>query len=336
MSDVAIVYQSSDAGAPQLTGQAGSLTALLDAVLVNGYGSGAASKAGAGWSIAYSGANKRAYRNEQASGTGAYLRVDDSGSDFRIARVRAFESMSTIDAGVGPSPTTAQSSSGRVWVKSESADAVARIWTAVATRRAVYLFTSPMAVTDVGYERVALTPHFAGDIASHAEGDQSRFLLIDNPYSGFTAATYTGFTAPAAHWADPAVMPGTPVGHLLRPYTQQQGSTPAAVARCGSGAAPNTFALGGSGAAFPDPVSGGLMFDRALVIEAVGVVRGHLPGVFIPLHTRPFAEGDVITDLAGLGGAKVLAKVAYAAVGSRPIGNSGYFGQLLFDLSNPW
>ena len=32
------VYRSDDAGAPNLTGAAGSLIAILDAVLVNGYG----------------------------------------------------------------------------------------------------------------------------------------------------------------------------------------------------------------------------------------------------------------------------------------------------------
>ena len=36
------VYKSTDGSAPVLTGQAGSLTTLLDAVLVNGYGAATA------------------------------------------------------------------------------------------------------------------------------------------------------------------------------------------------------------------------------------------------------------------------------------------------------
>jgi hypothetical protein len=52
------VYRSTDASAPVLTGQVGSLTALLDAVLVNGYGALSA----AGWTIAQTTTNKRGYK----------------------------------------------------------------------------------------------------------------------------------------------------------------------------------------------------------------------------------------------------------------------------------
>jgi len=52
------LYQSTDSGAPALSGQAGSLLEVLDACLVNGYGG----KAAAGWGIAFSSGNKRVYR----------------------------------------------------------------------------------------------------------------------------------------------------------------------------------------------------------------------------------------------------------------------------------
>jgi hypothetical protein len=52
------VYRSTDASAPVLTGQVGSLTALLDAILVNGYGALTA----AGWTIAQTTTNKRGYK----------------------------------------------------------------------------------------------------------------------------------------------------------------------------------------------------------------------------------------------------------------------------------
>lgn len=67
------VYKSTDSGAPTITRSLGSLIALLDACLVNGYGS----KAAAGWTKSFSGTNKAIYRQ----GTGSsqrYLYVDDS------------------------------------------------------------------------------------------------------------------------------------------------------------------------------------------------------------------------------------------------------------------
>ena len=54
---VPTVYRSDDASAPVITGTAGDLVMALDAILVNGYGA----KSAAGWTIAYTGANKRAY-----------------------------------------------------------------------------------------------------------------------------------------------------------------------------------------------------------------------------------------------------------------------------------
>ena len=66
------VYSSTDTSAPTLNNLKGSLVALLDAVLVNGYGTQSA----AGWSIAYTASSGRVYR--QGTGNQYYLRVDDT------------------------------------------------------------------------------------------------------------------------------------------------------------------------------------------------------------------------------------------------------------------
>ena len=62
------LYSYTDVGAPSLAGNVlGGLPPILDACLVNGYGS----KAAAGWAIAYTGTNVRTYR--PASGNRYYL-----------------------------------------------------------------------------------------------------------------------------------------------------------------------------------------------------------------------------------------------------------------------
>ncbi len=111
---------SADASAPVLDGTPGSLIALLDAVLVNGYGS----HPGLGWTIAFTDTNKRAYR--MPAGTSqAYLRVVDDGtlSSGQVANVNAYTAMSDIDTGTGPLST-----SGGYVIKSRTADATARSW----------------------------------------------------------------------------------------------------------------------------------------------------------------------------------------------------------------
>lgn len=95
----ATLYLSTDSGAPVLNTTAGSLIALLDAVLVNGYGS----KPAAGWTKAFSGTNKAAYRNGATAKARSYFRVDDSNAGY--ATLAGYDQMSDVDSGSYRFPT---------------------------------------------------------------------------------------------------------------------------------------------------------------------------------------------------------------------------------------
>lgn len=76
------VYRSSDAGAPVFSNTLGSILGVLDACLVNGYGSGPTAKAPLGWSITFTATNKRTYR--MAAGTRNSLANDASGATYAL------------------------------------------------------------------------------------------------------------------------------------------------------------------------------------------------------------------------------------------------------------
>lgn len=96
-------YASTDTGAPTLSNSTpGSLIAILDAILVNGYGS----KIAAGWSKAFSGTNLAAYR--APNGLRHYFRVDDTASTTYGALLVGYETMSDVNTGTGQFPTSAQ------------------------------------------------------------------------------------------------------------------------------------------------------------------------------------------------------------------------------------
>jgi hypothetical protein len=174
------IYRSTDASAPVLTGQTGSLVALLDAILVNGYGS----KTAAGWTKPFSTTNKGAYlQNLTGSNntSGMNLYVDDTGPGAgaaREARVCGFETMSAITpTGTGQFPTSVQSAIGTgmlVIRKSTTADATARAWTAIANGQVIYLFiesgdqTAPLAATTFMF----------GDFKSFKANDQYAVMII--------------------------------------------------------------------------------------------------------------------------------------------------------------
>ena len=133
------VYKSTDASAPTLNGTVGSLINVLDACLVNGYGS----KSAAGWTKAFSGTNVAAYRQSTSGHPGHYIRIDDNGpgaSGGRECRVRGFVTMSDVNTGTEPFPTTAQKTNGLFWRKSNTADSTARAWTVIADEGTFYIF----------------------------------------------------------------------------------------------------------------------------------------------------------------------------------------------------
>ncbi|MGV0949345.1 MAG: hypothetical protein ACOYB3_01645 [Azonexus sp.] len=142
------VYSSSDTGAPTCTGEVGSLVALLDACLVNGYGA----KAAAGWTKPYTGANKAVFK-QGAGSCGFYLRVQDDApgtGGAREARITGYEVMTDVDTGVNSFPMAISGqglNSGAIAAhnarKSDTADAVTRPWYVFADSMTVYFWASP-------------------------------------------------------------------------------------------------------------------------------------------------------------------------------------------------
>jgi len=89
------IFRSTDVGAPVFTNNVvGSLTALLKAVLVNGYGS----TASLGWTLEFDGTGISAFRMK--GGTRTFIRFDDSSyNSVGHTEVSAFSTMSSLNNG---------------------------------------------------------------------------------------------------------------------------------------------------------------------------------------------------------------------------------------------
>src|SRR5260370_11351485 len=129
------IYRSSDGYASTLSGVAGSLISLLDAVLVNGYGA----KAAAGWTKSFSGTNQATSR--PSVGTQFYLHVNDAApATAKDARFWGSETASAVLTGTALVPTVAQLASGLFARKSTTADATTRTWLAAADGQTLHFF----------------------------------------------------------------------------------------------------------------------------------------------------------------------------------------------------
>lgn len=152
------IYKSSDPGSPSFYGTTGSYIALLDACLVNGYGS----KPGAGWSKPF--ANTASYTQsfsqgigawKQPSGSGFYLYVHDSAPNktalHKEAWATGWENLqgpsSSVDnsngsgSGQFPTPTQLLTTGHVVIRKSTTSDSSSlRQWIVAADSSSFYSF----------------------------------------------------------------------------------------------------------------------------------------------------------------------------------------------------
>ena len=284
---VITVYRSDDASAPALTGENGTLIAVLDACLVDGYGA----KSAAGWAKAFSNTNLAAYR--AAAGNRFYLRVNDSSAQYPI--LRGYRTMSAISTGTGAFPTEAQLSGGILPVKSSTTNSVERPWILIASDRAFYLWVG-FAVTDIASPSTSTDITFFGDCPSYVPGDAMLTLLAGKA----AASTTASHTNVANSLSNSSVA----TGHYLASDYLQSGNA----VTCGIYRSPiaDVASAGSGGAAYPDPVTGGLLLDRLRIWESGPIVRGYMPGVFNPLHAQPATHLDTLQGRGSMTGTDLL------------------------------
>lgn len=285
------VYRWDDASAPTLTGQNGSLTALLKAVLVTGYGS----KPAAGWSNPYSATNIEAFTNSTATGGSGYgIKVSHGNPQY--ANVVAYESIDGSGVTTNTFPSVAQLSTGVFWHFSNSSDTTQRAWLIAADEKRFFMWVNPFAATSVGLVSTGYCPNFfTGDIASFGASDPYRFTLIGAASSGLSnnnfavISLYVGVSAAAGHY----------IARTLNGVTISK-----PICKVTAGYNGSYGVMGSAGLAYPDPASGGMVLSRVGIGEAdaSGQIRGFLPGIYNPLHNLPGNPGDTFSGVGPLAG----------------------------------
>ncbi|WP_447900721.1 hypothetical protein [Stenotrophomonas sepilia] len=246
--------------------------------------------------------------------------------------------MTDIDTGADQTPSAALQARGSFIAKAPTTAADARSWVAIATEIGFYLFT---AWSNFGN---GLGPYYYGDIDTTVSGDVFPFVMFgSNDLTFFTPAwnadvcslffaSPLGVAVEGVSSRDNSYIPG---GFVVRSYSAGQ-NAPGRVATTGIDppAGGQNRRSYGSGAypVGPDRAHGGYNYIRAAVREAPFALRGHLPGILVPLHARPHAEGSVVPFIEGIGLGQWLA-VNYNVVEPDVADRNG---QVLFRLDAPW
>jgi hypothetical protein len=276
--------------------------------------------AAAGWQELFAGAlaNVLCVKPTVPEATGCVLRVDDTGTIN--ARVRAYESMSDVSTGAGPTPLESQLAGGLYWPKSSAASATARAWYLVADERGFYLAVDP-----AGTGRYTVL--FAGDIASLKSGDAYGYLVTGNQADQTNAATVPDGCVGYSHRS------ARTGAYMVRAYTAIGQSL--AVQRLGAhhnGSTSDVYAgtAGYSLGTYPNGANNGLM-TGALELHALGI-RGTLPGLLHPVQDcgSSFASGAVVDGTDDLAGRRLMAvRVAPPSAGVTA-------GTVFLDITGSW
>lgn len=368
------LFRSSDTGAPTLNGTAGSLVTVLDACLVNGYGTITADSveiaggiatvtkstghgftmlgttgpvitiAGAspgalnglwriasvpsatqftvvcdlsdqtasgtitvkrspgGFSIQYTGTNKRVYKRDAAAATAMLLRVDDTPAQYPTLRM--YESMSDIDTGVDQTPT-----SGSYYLcKSNSANATAVDWMVITDGLCLYVFARNYGGTSLFGSQFVF-----GDLISWVAGDAYCAML-----AAASSAAPTGCYLTALHLS---------TDFLIARDSNQ--ITKAAATMRTSNYETNTV-MGTALCPYPNANGNLFIADAVLVQNAARTVyRGKMPGFYAPLHTlATLTNWAVMSYIEGLSGRDMMIQAGYSGGGAE--------SRVAFDITGPW
>lgn len=376
-------FHSKMIGAPVLTGQAGSQIALLDALLVNGFGlksvdslvvsngvatitiaSGHSAEVGtvvlvaggsivalngeqkataatsttvsfattepngtstgtitmkiapAGWTKQFSDTNLAVYKSPDPSSTGLLLRIDDTAAMY--SRALGYESMSDVNTGVAPFPSSNQVAGGLWWSKSNSANSTPRGWYFAADSKIFYLFKAHYSSYTYAFESAVF-----GDFPSRKSGDAYN-CFIHGPSSDYSS------TYPQSETLMRSTTSIYSTQFIARSYTGLGGAIRMTkTSPFYSGGA--DYFSGASGPAYPNASDGGLYVSPwYLSEESAAVLRGHLCGVYSIPMTLPigaFSAGDTITGVEGLSGRKLKFVT---------LGPSAPNGGMLIDITGPW
>ena len=312
-----------DAGAPTLSGSAGSLIALLKMLLVGNvdgvaYGTGSGERLAAGMEIAFedSGAHKIVFRNSMvAGGSGCYIRIVDDGSHAdgaRVAVMQVYESMSDIDTGTNPALPA-----DTLIRKSEDLSTAARCWIVGADERTFYLSTytnagtAPTPGTSASARGQYCALHGAGDFDAIIPGDPGIFCggmnVISGSWLNSTLAQQCG-TGGAVTTAQL----GTTRGANLSAAATTM--TPVCLALNYG----NNIGLGGSSSFLPAVSAGtdGQHFAPIYMLDSATAIRGRLRGLLAPLNELSATThiGDVVHPLGTPLARELAMCVGYAGV----------------------
>lgn len=297
------IYRSTDTGAPTFYGTTGSYVMLLDACLVNGYGT----QPGAGWKKPFANTssvptavNATCGGWQQPTGSGFYVFINDGAPNatslYRECWATGWESLvaasasvsNTVGSGSGQFPLPGQSlTTGHVVIrKSTTSDSSSiRQWIVVADSSSFYSFIQPNDLTSTTYFGFGFGDIYSFKNSNTTGNDAYKCIILGRNAENTNVASSDGFDTLSA------IGTITVSSFMARSYTQLSSSI--TIGKHGDGVKGSTTTFLGN-IPFPNSVDNALYVSPIWVCEnATSIVRGQLRGLYQVLHPiTNFVDGQ--------------------------------------------
>ncbi|MDD5277199.1 MAG: hypothetical protein PHR16_14090 [Methylovulum sp.] len=270
--------------------------------------------AACGWVKEFSGTNKAVYKSTDIDATGGRLRVDDTNALYTL--VRAYETMSDVDTGVGMTPTLLQETN-YAWKKSSTSDSIARKYAFFGTgKTCVFANAWNTASGSVQLSAGVAAGFMFGDFISFKPGDAYNFLIYAHRS-----------VSPSYPSSDGGIGNGTgAIPYCLRAYGQSGSS----IRLTKQALAPNVNSGYSTGTtSYPNLEDSSLLiFGRHFLQDNLNIDwRGIQPGAYHLPQLTPLADYDVVQNVSNYPN-KIFMMLSCCSASSD--------GRMAIDITGPW
>lgn len=277
----------------------------------------------AGWEKVYSKTNVAAYRSLSPESTKMFLRVDDTNAQF--VRVIGYETMSDIDTGAGPFPSSAMIAGGGYWAKSDATSAAAVAWILASDGRFFIDSVAPGSHRGMAYQNCFMRG-FGDFIPQNPAGDaylcglnHSQLTTVGSMYEGLLDG---GGSVPRIAMARGYTGMGSAQLVARKSYTGVDSASSGRDAALGD---------------FPSPVDGSLILAGQYVSDTLAP-RGDIPGVRYCPQAKVWDALKMFDALAHGGRKYIVSSSSSGGGGGNSNANSisANTGASFIDITGPW
>lgn len=258
-----VLRESTDDSAPILTNTAGSLTALLKVVLVEGYGT----QPPLGFSVVYEDILTNTLVLRGNSGTRFFIKIEDNLSDksYQLARVFTYESMSDINTGYAACPPRIVTDFNYI-VKSQYDNTSFHMeWKIIGDDKGFWLLIRTLEpnYADTGYG-LLWVPHYIGDYTPTDISNKYNFMTVlqHSSYYNYFRLNYGNYSSGCIYvMRNPIGMEPGSISVTLKTLNQRVNS------------------IGNENAVSMSPVNGRYLYETPKMIYYDNDV-GSIPGLY--------------------------------------------------------